>query len=120
MGVTPDNIALLNHISLYMDSNNRIIVNEHNGIITEESELSSFVGEYKHMDFLINWYSSRTDIVHVEPKITESNVTTWQGVVENTQFAEDSDVELWPLIGIGDCYLSMGERLKLVKRGIYN
>ena len=120
VGVTPDNITLLNHISLYMDSNNRIIVNEHNGIITEESELSNFAGEYKHMDFLINWYSSRTDIVHVEPKINESNVITWQGVVENTQFAEDSDVELWPLIGMGDCYLSMGERLKLVKRGIYN
>lgn len=119
--VTPDNILLTNSVTVFMDDENRIIVDSNNVIVSDESQLEGFTGNYQKITYYIDWYSSRKDIVHVEiDEEAETEELKVQGVVENTQYTEDCDVELWPLIGIEDCYQSIGERLKIVKRGIYS
>lgn len=115
-GETPESIFLTDSINLVLNKEGQIIIDNTNRPLDELSLI--YMGEQKKITYNLTWYTSRPDIVHIEERA--GGLGGVEGVVENTQFSEDSDIELYPMIGIGDCKFSLGERIKLIKRGVYN
>lgn len=105
--------------NIVIDEVGRIIVDNTNTPISEESE--TYTGKSQtQISLTINWWSSRKDIVDIDSSNKEEAETT--GVLDakviNTQYPEEVELKLYPMIKIGNCQFALDDALNLIKRGI--
>ena len=112
---SPVNLPITKKIVI--DELGRIIVDDTNTPISEKSE--TFTGKSQtELSLTINWWSSRKDIVDIDSSTQNETGDILNARVINTQYPEEVEVKLYPMVKIGKCQFSLEDSLNLIKRGI--
>ena len=112
---SPVNLPITKKIVI--DELGRIIVDDTNTPISEKSE--TFTGKSQtELSLTINWWSSRKDIVDIDSSTQNETGDILNAKVINTQYPEEVEVKLYPMVKIGKCQFSLEDCLNLIKRGI--